>query len=105
MHELGIAQSILDAVETELRPHPGARAVKIGVTVGEFAGVDRDSVAFCFEAIVKGTPFEALVLDLREGTADELELSYLELEEPTDDDDNHGALGAQSPERERPAGG
>jgi Zn finger protein HypA/HybF involved in hydrogenase expression len=105
MHELGIANSILEAVETEMRPHPGARAVKIGVTVGALSGVDRDSLAFCFEAITKGTPLETLQLDLRDAAADELELSYLELEEPTNDDDNHGAVGAQSPERERPAGG
>lgn len=83
MHELGIANSILEAVETELRPHPGARAVKIGVTVGAMSGVDRDSLAFCFEVITKGTPFEPLVLDLQEAAADELVLSYLELEEST----------------------
>ena len=82
MHELGIANSILEAVETEMRPHPGARAVKIGVTVGALSGVDRDSLAFCFQAIVKGTPFESLALDVRDAAADELELNSLELEEP-----------------------
>jgi hydrogenase nickel incorporation protein HypA/HybF len=83
MHELGIANSILEAVKTEMRPHPGARAVRIAVTVGALSGVDRDSLAFCFEAIVKGTPFELLALDLKEAAADELQLTCLELEEPT----------------------
>jgi hydrogenase nickel incorporation protein HypA/HybF len=83
MHELGIANSILEAVETEMRPHPGARALRIAVTVGAFSGVDRDSLAFCFEAIVKDTPFATLALDLKEAAADELELTCLELEEPT----------------------
>ncbi len=83
MHELGIANSILEAVKTELQPHPGARPVRIAVTVGALSGVDRDSLAFCFEAIVKGTPFELLALDLKEAAADELELTCLELEEPT----------------------
>jgi Zn finger protein HypA/HybF involved in hydrogenase expression len=83
MHELGIANSILEAVETEMRPHPGARALRIAVTVGALSGVDRDSLAFCFEVIVKDTPFAALTLDLREAAADELELTCLELEEPT----------------------
>jgi Zn finger protein HypA/HybF involved in hydrogenase expression len=104
MHELGIANSILEAVQTELRLHPGASAVKIGVNVGPLAGVERDSLAFCFEAITQGTPFAGLVLDLREGAADELQLSYLELEEPTHDDDHHRAVGAQGPERERSPG-
>ena len=83
MHELGIANSILEAVETEMRPHPGARALRIAVTVGALSGVDRDSLAFCFEAIVKDTPFAAMALDLKEAAADELELTCLELEEPT----------------------
>jgi hydrogenase nickel incorporation protein HypA/HybF len=83
MHELGIANSILEAVETEMRPHPGARALRIAVTVGALSGVDRDSLAFCFEALVKGTPFELLALDLKEAAADELQLTCLELEEPT----------------------
>ena len=83
MHELGIANSILDAVKTEMQPHPGARALRIAVTVGALSGVDRDSLAFCFEALVKDTPFARLALDLREAAADELELTCLELEEPT----------------------
>jgi Zn finger protein HypA/HybF involved in hydrogenase expression len=65
-----------------MRPHPGARAVRIAVTVGALSGVDRDSLAFCFGAIVKGTPFEKLALDVREGASDELDLTCLELEEP-----------------------
>jgi Zn finger protein HypA/HybF involved in hydrogenase expression len=66
-----------------MRPHPGARALRIAVTVGALSGVDRDSLAFCFEALVKGTPFELLALDLKEAAADELQLTCLELEEPT----------------------
>jgi len=83
MHELGIANSILEAVEAEMRPHPGARAVRIAVTVGALSGVDRESLEFCFEAITRDTPFAALKLDLREAERDELELTCLELEEPT----------------------
>ena len=82
MHEVGIAESILEAVRTEMTPHPGARPVKVAVKVGAMSGVDRDSLAFCFEAITKGTPFEPMILALEEAPADELELSYLELEEP-----------------------
>ena len=82
MHEVGIAWSILEAVQTEMRPHTGARPVKLAVKVGVMSGVDRDSLSFCFEAITKGTIFETLILSLEEAPADELELSYLELEEP-----------------------
>ena len=82
MHEVGIAQSILEAVQTEMRPYPGALPVKLAVKVGEMSGVDRDSLSFCFEAIARGTLFETMILAIEDAPADELELSYLELEEP-----------------------
>jgi hydrogenase nickel incorporation protein HypA/HybF len=82
MHEVGIANSILDAVRTEMQPHAGARPVKVAVKVGAMSGVDRDSLSFCFEAITRGTLFETMTLAIEDALADELELSYLELEEP-----------------------
>ena len=82
MHEVGIAQSILEAVQTEMRPHPGALPVKLAVKVGAMSGVDRDSLSFCFEVITRGTLFETMILAIEDAPADELELSYLELEEP-----------------------
>lgn len=86
MHEMGIASSVLEAVHQELHKHPGNRATKIGLRVGEYAGIDRESLEFCFEALVKGTAFEPLQLDIelcrvadgRRG--DELEMAYLDLE-------------------------
>ena len=54
MHELGIANSLLEAVRTEAARHPGAVVRKVGVTVGELAGVDPEALAFGFEAIVNG---------------------------------------------------
>jgi hydrogenase nickel incorporation protein HypA/HybF len=62
MHELGIASSILDYVQTEARRHPDVRITKVGVKIGELAGVDVDSLQFGFEAIVKDTEWEGLVL-------------------------------------------
>jgi len=55
VHELGLAQGILDLVrqsvpETDL---PAVRAVR--VRVGEMAGVVADSLEFCFSAILTGT--------------------------------------------------
>ena len=82
MHEVGIANSILDAVRTEMQPYANARPVKVAVKVGAMSGVDRDSLSFCFEALARGTPFETLILVIEAAPADELELSQLELEEP-----------------------
>jgi hydrogenase nickel incorporation protein HypA/HybF len=82
MHEVGIANSILEAVGTEMQPHAGARPIKVTVKVGAMSGVDRDSLLFCFEAITRGTVFESMILVIVDAPADELELSSLELEEP-----------------------
>jgi hydrogenase nickel incorporation protein HypA/HybF len=62
MHELGIASSILESVQKEARRHPGARITKVGVKIGELAGVDVDALQFGFECIVKETEWEGLAL-------------------------------------------
>jgi Zn finger protein HypA/HybF involved in hydrogenase expression len=91
MHEMGVACSVLEAVHRELQRYPGQRASKVGLRIGEFAGVDPESLRFCFEAIVKSSEPAPLALgiewlrgeDGRRG--DELEIAYMELvEAPTE---------------------
>ena len=82
MHEVGIASGILDAVRKETAMRPNARATKVGVRIGEMAGIDSESLSFCFEALVKGSDLEPLELAIEKGRADELEFTYLELDEP-----------------------
>ena len=65
MHELSIAESILDAVRKELENHPGARPPRVGLRIGEFAAIDVDSLTFCFESVLRGTEWESLQLDAR----------------------------------------
>jgi len=80
VHELGIASSVLEAVRD--RAAAGrAKAVKVGVRIGPFAGVDRESLSFCFDSLVKGSEFESLTLELEGGETDELALTFLELED------------------------
>ncbi len=79
---MGIASSILEAVEKELRLYPGYRAAKVAVRIGEYAGVDTESLRFCFDAIVKDSPLAPLELGIDwRGGGDELDLGALELVE------------------------
>jgi hypothetical protein len=94
MHEMGIASSIIEAVEVEARLHPGHRPAKVGVVLGEYAGVDTESLRFCFEALAVGLELE---ITWRIGT-DDLKLAYVELEE-ADHDESHD--GEESLKRER----
>jgi Zn finger protein HypA/HybF involved in hydrogenase expression len=81
MHEMGIASSILEAAWKESRLYPGNRPAKVGVVIGEFAGVDTESLRFCFETLADG-----LELDIAwSAGSDELMLAYLELEEVRND--------------------
>jgi len=81
MHEMGIASSILEAVRKEQRRYPGCRPVRVAVRIGEFSGVSTDSLQFCFEAIVRDTPEEALELSLEPAGGDELDIAWLELDD------------------------
>ena len=50
MHELGIAASILESVQTAAERNPGVHITKVGVKIGELSGVDRDALQFGFES-------------------------------------------------------
>jgi hydrogenase nickel incorporation protein HypA/HybF len=64
MHEMAIANSVLEALEKEAARFPGKRIAKAGLRIGELAGVDPESLRFCLEALARGTAWEALELEL-----------------------------------------
>ena len=66
MHELSIAQSILDIVNQHL-PEGNSNEVKsVKVRIGKLSNVLPDSLSFCFEAITKDSEFEKtkLIIDI-----------------------------------------
>ena len=64
MHEMGIANSILEGAAQELRRHAGCRATRIGVRIGELAAVDPGALSFAFEALTLDTEFAGLKLEV-----------------------------------------
>jgi hydrogenase nickel incorporation protein HypA/HybF len=56
MHELSIASSIVDAVTESAAAYPGARVQEVRLRVGALASVIEDSLQFCWEITVEGTP-------------------------------------------------
>jgi hydrogenase nickel incorporation protein HypA/HybF len=50
MHEMSIALGIVEAVRAELDRQGLTRLLRVGIGIGELAGVDRPSLAFCLEA-------------------------------------------------------
>ena len=64
MHEMGIANAVLEAVRTEAVRLNGRHPSKVGVRVGELAALDAEALRFCFDALVRGTDLEPLELDI-----------------------------------------
>lgn len=62
MHEMSIAQSIVEIVEDVLGEQGNPGVEKVFVTVGRMAGVVPESLAFSFEAITAGTRLEGAEL-------------------------------------------
>jgi hydrogenase nickel incorporation protein HypA/HybF len=62
VHELSIAQNILEIVRQYV-PQEKERAVKsVRVMVGDLSGVVSESLTFCFGALTTGTPLERATL-------------------------------------------
>ena len=55
MHELGIAQSIVEIAEKNARLQDATRVLAVTVQVGALSGVMAESLEFCFEACCKDT--------------------------------------------------
>jgi hydrogenase nickel incorporation protein HypA/HybF len=64
MHELAIAQAILERAAATSERCGGGRVLKIGLRVGEISGVEPDALAFGIEALSKDTPMAGVALEI-----------------------------------------
>jgi hydrogenase nickel incorporation protein HypA/HybF len=62
MHEMGIANSVLEAVRSEMVRYPESYPCKVGVRIGEMTAIDQEALRFCFDAIILETELESLEL-------------------------------------------
>ena len=66
MHELSLAQNVLEIVQQYL-PADNAHAVRcVRMKVGELSGVVIDSLDFCFNALASGTPLQGVRLEIEQ---------------------------------------
>lgn len=64
MHELSIAQNIIDIVEEHIPSEQRRQIRSIRLKVGEQAGVVPDSLEFCFNSLIDGTILQGAVLEM-----------------------------------------
>lgn len=66
MHELGIAQNILEIIQQSVPEGQAAAVRQIRIRVGQFSGVIPDSLDFCFSVIVKETQMQQATLAIEQ---------------------------------------
>ena len=64
MHELAVAESILDIAQTEARRRSAVSIRRIKLQLGEFTTIVREALEFAFEAMRQGTIASEAVLDI-----------------------------------------
>ena len=69
MHEMSIAMSVIEAVLGKAREEGGGNVTGIDLVVGKLAGVQVESLRFCFDAATRDTLAEGaeLMIEEREG--------------------------------------
>jgi hydrogenase nickel incorporation protein HypA/HybF len=68
LHELSIAQSVIDTVLREMAARQLAPASTIVLRIGPLSGVMADAVQFGFDSLRQGTPLEKTLLVIEETT-------------------------------------
>jgi hydrogenase nickel incorporation protein HypA/HybF len=66
MHEMSIAQNIVEIVEEILQNESGSSVSKVCVKIGELIAVVPESLQFCYSAITAGTTLEKSKLVIEE---------------------------------------
>jgi hydrogenase nickel incorporation protein HypA/HybF len=64
MHEMSIAQSLLEIILQESQAHQVMRVLSVALQVGELSAVETESLRFCFDLVTQGTLAEGARLEI-----------------------------------------
>jgi hydrogenase nickel incorporation protein HypA/HybF len=69
MHEMALAQGVLEVIQRQSQKSPFARVNAVTLEIGALSGVEPEAIAFCFDAVTRGTIAEGarLKIDRMEG--------------------------------------
>jgi len=54
MHEMALAESMVEIVEATARRSGATRVTEVRLELGALSHVERDALAFCFDAVTRG---------------------------------------------------
>lgn len=66
MHEMSLAESVVELVEYRARRNGWQRIKAVRLEIGKLSGVEPDAMRFCFDAVTGGTLAEGAALDIIE---------------------------------------
>jgi len=64
MHELSIAESIIDIVNENTKQHPDKKVNKITLDIGVLSGVIPEALTFAFEELLKHSPYKNAMIEM-----------------------------------------
>ena len=62
MHEMSIAQSLLEIIREEMAQHDAKVLKSVRLHIGQLSAIVPDSLSFCFEIMTSGTELEGAKL-------------------------------------------
>lgn len=66
MHEMSLAESVLEIIEGSAREQDFRRVRRVVLEIGQLAAVEPDAMRFCFDAVMRGTLAEGAELQIVE---------------------------------------
>lgn len=64
MHEMAIAESVLEIVESTARGNAASRVSTVWVELGALSAVEPQALAFCFDAVARGSVADGAALEI-----------------------------------------
>lgn len=64
MHEMSLAEGVLQIVEDAARQQGFARVSVVRLEIGRLSSVEPEALRFCFDAVVRGTVADGALLDI-----------------------------------------
>lgn len=64
MHEMSLAEGVLQILQDQAQAQNFARVKTVWLEIGELSHVDPHAIAFCFDAVIKGSLAEGANLEI-----------------------------------------
>lgn len=64
MHEMSLAEGVLQLIEDASRQQSFARVSTVWLEIGQLAGVEVEAMRFCFDAVTRGSVAEGAQLEI-----------------------------------------